>query len=157
MWERHLEPLGPHLVVVALADPDLDEEVKEKMGRKLLELRHLWHPGTVARLPRGLTRDSTWWEVPEGEEEEGQPREPSLEEFITPSSFLFFYLLNWDVEDLDVFGQPVAEWKDNANFNNFCCFVNGSMDDGVTAVSFLNDRSERCSMLKLGVVQCSKV
>ena len=147
MWERHLEPLGPHLVVVALADPELEDEVKERMGRRLLQLRHLWHPGVEPHLPGGVTTDSQWWEVPEGEEGEGQPREPSLDEFVTAASFLFFYLLNWEVEDLDFMAQPYVTWKDSEDFRSFCAFVNGSLDMGVTAMSFLNDRSERCSVL----------
>ena len=147
MWERHLEPLGPHLVVVALADPDLDSKVKERMGQRLLQLRHLWHPGTVARLPRGLTTDSMWWEMPEGEEGEGQPREPSLEEFVTPASFLFFYLLNWEPGHLDFMAGPYETWEASEDYNDFCMFVNGSLDENVAAVSFLNDRSERYSVL----------
>ena len=51
--------------------------------------------------------------MPEGEEGEGQPREPSLDEFLTAASFLFFHLLNWEVGDLDFFGQPVHTWRDS--------------------------------------------
>ena len=157
VWERHLEPLGPHLVVVALADPQLDSEVKERMGRRLLQQMHLWHPGIEPQLPRGVTTDSQWWEVPEGEEGEGQPREPSLDEFITPASFRFFHLLNWEPDRVEFMAQPYETWQDSEDYRNFCTFVNGSLDDGIDGVSFVNDRSERYSAGKSDAIMCSEM
>ena len=63
---RHLEVLGGSQVIVALADKKLEDGVKEKIGRRLLELKDTWPEGrpiTRARLPEKLTTDEVWWKV----------------------------------------------------------------------------------------------
>ena len=63
---RHLEFLGGSQVIVALADKNLEEGVKEKIGRRLLELKDSWPEGrpiTRARLPENFTTDEVWWKV----------------------------------------------------------------------------------------------
>ena len=63
---RHLEVLGGSQVILALADEELEDEVKEKIGRRLLELRDMWPEGrpiTRARLPVDLTDNDAWWKV----------------------------------------------------------------------------------------------
>ena len=66
MRARHLEVLGGSQVILALADKDLEDGVKEKIGRRLLELRESWPEGTAitrARLPQDLTTSDVWWKV----------------------------------------------------------------------------------------------
>ena len=63
---RHLEVLGGSQVILALADVKLEDIVKEKIGRRLLELQDTWPEGvdiTRARLPEDLTNNEIWWKV----------------------------------------------------------------------------------------------
>ena len=61
-----MEVLGGSQVIVALADEKLEDGVREKIGRRLLELKDTWPEGrpiTRARLPENLTTDEVWWKV----------------------------------------------------------------------------------------------
>ena len=45
--KRHLDVLAGPLVILALAAPRLNSEIKEAMGRKLHQIQHQWTPGAI--------------------------------------------------------------------------------------------------------------
>ena len=68
----HLDVLAGPLVILALAAPRLDSEIKEAMGRKLHQIQHQWTPGAIplgrsAAPPDFIQRDGSlsqeWYQV----------------------------------------------------------------------------------------------
>ena len=117
--DRHTDYLSAQLVPLALGDKSLPSEEREDLARALhRELQH-WQGEefTLSEVERPGPK------LASGDAYFLDGRTPRLSEFVTPSSFLIFKVIDQQPEDLEWLGCPSEEWEASDAYQDFQYFV----------------------------------
>ena len=104
---------------LALADKSLPSEEREDLARALhRELQH-WQGEefTLSELERSGPK------LASGEAYFQDGRVPRLSEFVTPSSFLIFKVIDQHPDDLEWLERPSEDWEVSDAYNDFQYYV----------------------------------
>ena len=130
VMDRHTEYLSPQLVVLSLANKDLQDQERSDIANALNVLKEEWggeefQVQEVNRPGPYLASSAGWWA-------DGMP---SLSSFVSVQSFLLFSLLGQQPVDLAWMERPVSEWENYPQYLN--------LQDYVASKHVVNDAVER--------------
>ena len=121
---------SPQLIVMSLANKDLDDEERRELANALNIFREEWggkefDVQEVNRPGPHMASSDRWWA-------DGMP---PLSGFTSADSFLLFRRLGQQPEDLAWMEQPVSEWENSPKYIEFEAFVSNK--------HVVNDAAER--------------
>ena len=130
VMDRHTDYLSPQLVVMSLANKDLQDQERSDIANALNVLKEEWggeefQVQEVNRPGPNFASSARWWA-------DGMP---SLSSFVSVQSFLLFSLLGQQPVDLAWMERPASEWE---NYPQYL-----KLQDYVASKHVVNDAVER--------------
>ena len=128
--DRHTDYLSPQLVVMSLANKDLEAQERQDLALALNNLREQWggeefQVQEVNRPGPRFASSAQFW----------ANGKPPLSSFTSVESFLIFSLLRQQPADLAWMEQPVSEWESFPQYRKFETYV--------ASKNVVNDAAER--------------
>ena len=125
---RHTGYLSEQLVVLAIADRNLNNSEKNDIARKLVTFKKKEEfPPKQQANPK---IEDEWWLG-----EDGKPTKPSLSMFVGEDSWLLFHLLEFSSSDLQWLKEDSSTWSGKPGYQKFASYVDN--------LAIVNDCSER--------------